>query len=234
MVNNMKNTQSLTNLNEGHRKRLRERFINEGIENFDNYQVLELLLTLSDKRRDVRPIAKELINIFGSLNGVMNATIKELTSIKGIGNIAAHNIKLVKAIAEYLPREKFVTLDILSSVNAVKDFCKIHYAALKNEELRCIFLNNQNILIKEQLLQKGTSTNAIFEYSTLLKKIFHFNATGIILIHNHPSGTTEFSQADINMTRDLSDFLKRINIRLLDHFLYAKNKIISMKALSLF
>ena len=206
----------------GHRKRLRERFRKNGTEGMHDYEVLELLLTYAIPRKDVKPIAKDLLKRFGSLSGVLDAGQKELEEVANIGPISSTLIRLVKETCGIYLAEKMRNKDVLSSPQAVLDFARVKLAGLPHEAFMIIFLNAKNKVLDYKVLQEGTVDRAVIYPRRMVEEALAHHAAGIILVHNHPSGDSEPSPEDKQLTRSLTEAARTIDLRVLDHIIVGK------------
>jgi len=206
----------------GHRQRLRERFRKDGVAGMHDYEVLELLLTYALPRKDVKPLAKELIRVFGSFAAVFDASLEELEKIKNVGPISATLLGLIKEICSMYLAEKMKNKDILSSPQAVLNFARVKLAGLPREAFLVIFLNNKNRVILCKIIQEGTIDQAIIYPRRLIEEALACHATGVILVHNHPSGEPEPSPEDKQLTRSLLEAARTIDLRILDHIIVGR------------
>jgi len=206
----------------GHRKRLRERFRKNGTEGMHDYEVLELLLTYAIPRKDVKPIAKDLLKRFGSLSGVLDAGQKELEEVANIGPISSTLIRLIKETCGIYLAEKMSNKDVLSSPQAVLDFARVKLAGLPHEAFMIIFLNAKNKVLDYKVLQEGTVDRAVIYPRRMVEEALALHAAGIILVHNHPSGDSEPSPEDKQLTRSLTEAARTIDLRVLDHIIVGK------------
>jgi len=206
----------------GHRQRLRERFRKDGVGGMHDYEVLELLLTYALPRKDVKPLAKELIRVFGSFAAVFDASLEELEKIKNVGPISATLLGLIKEICSMYLAEKMKNKDILSSPQAVLNFARVKLAGLPREAFLVIFLNNKNRVILCKIIQEGTIDRAIIYPRRLIEEALACHATGVILVHNHPSGEPEPSPEDKQLTRSLLEAARTIDLRILDHIIVGR------------
>lgn len=205
-----------------HRKRLRERFQRTGAEGMHDYELLELLLTFSIPRRDVKPVAKKLINTFGSLPGVLDADQAELEKLSGVGSMSASLIRLVKELYTTYLSERMKEADILSSPDAVINFSRVKLAGLPNEAFMVIYINVKNEVIDYALLQEGTLDNVAVYPRRIVETALSNHASGVILVHNHPSGNPLPSKEDKILTREIADAAYALDIRVLDHLIVGK------------
>lgn len=213
----------------GHRARLRARFLKNGAEALADYELLELLLFLGIPRRDVKPLAKELIQTFGSLASVLNADQMDLKQVPSLGENAIASIKIVQAAMHHVMRDEVLNKPVLNSWNRLLDYCQSTMAHEKKENLRVLFLNKKNILIADEIQQTGTVDHTPAYPREIIKRALELGATAIILVHNHPSGDSEPSQADISLTRQIIEAARPLNIVIHDHLIIAKGGSTSLK-----
>lgn len=206
-----------------HRKRLRERFQKTAAEGMHDYELLELLLTFSIPRRDVKPVAKKLISTFGSLPGVLDADQKELEKLSGVGSMSASLIRLVKELYTTYLAENMKKQDALSSPQAVINFSRVKLSGLSNEAFMVIYLNVKNEVIDYALLQEGTLDNVAVYPRRIVETALSHHASGVILVHNHPSGNPMPSKEDKLLTQDIVDAALALDIRVLDHLIVGRN-----------
>lgn len=212
---------------EGHKARLQERYANETLDNFEDYEILELVLSLTIIRKDTKILAKILIDTFGGLNSVMNASVPDLREVGGIGKKTATTIKLFKDVSVQLLKEKMNRVNVFKSVEAVQNYLILKYRGVKNEEFRVLYLNSKNILLKDSTISKGIATRTLIDYRLIAQEVCNISATGVIVVHNHPSGDCSPSDQDVATTNNLKSFLKYMNVRLLDHFIVGFDTIFS-------
>jgi DNA repair protein RadC len=205
-----------------HRKRLRERFAKSGAGGLQDYESIELLLTYAIPRRDVKPLAKNLIKRFGSLSGVLDASSHELASVEGIGPRSALLIPLIKELCSEYMAEKLKHRDLLSSPRAVVDFAKMKLAALPHEDFMVIFLNVKNEIITYETIHEGTVNRAVVYPRRIIESALAHHAVGLILLHNHPSGHPEPSAEDRAITQAIATACRPMDIRVLDHVVIGK------------
>lgn len=219
----------LKNLGEGHRERLRKRYIKSGLEGFNDYEVLELLLTYSIARKDVKPIAKELIEKFGTIDEIAKSDIKSLLEVDGIGEGSAVFLKLIGDIALTLYREKIEDKDILTikSKNSLLSYLRGEIGYSPREEFKILFLDTSNKLIASETLFSGTIDKSAIYPREIVERVIKNRAKSVIFAHNHPSGNISPSKKDIELTQYMYDSLKLLEIRLLDHIIVTKNSYFS-------
>ncbi|MBX2833507.1 MAG: DNA repair protein RadC [Micavibrio sp.] len=216
----------------GHRERLRQRFL-ANQDSLQDYELVELLLCMAIPRRDVKPLAKELIAKFGSLPQLMNAPVTELVKIKGVSENTAAAIKLVTATAHRMMKREVMNRPILNSWTRLMDYCTSSMAHETKEHFRILFLNKKNELIADEIQGSGTVDHTPAYPREIMKRALELGATALILMHNHPSGDPKPSQADIDMTRHIIRAGEPFNITVHDHVIISKNGYSSFKSLGL-
>jgi len=214
--------------NAGHRGRLRDRFLQSGLDGFLDYEIVELLLTLGTPRKDCKQTAKVAIKEFGGLQGVLDASLTDLQKIKGIGPLNAFGIKLFQTIAERYAKDKITDKDKFNSPKAVAEYLQKYIGREKKEHFIMLYLDTRNKLITNRV-SVGTLNANLVHPREVFKNAIQANAAQIIVAHNHPSDDPEPSPEDIALTRRLDDAAKIIDIELLDHIIIAKQGFTSLK-----
>lgn len=217
----------------GHRQRLRERFLKGGVDAVADYELLEMILFSAHPRGDVKPLAKALIRHFGSFAKVVHADLKEYEAVEGVGEAAISALKTVEASAQMLLREEAKKGPVISSWTALLDYCQLSMAQKKNEEFRILFLNNKNALIADEVQQTGTVNHTPVYPREVIKRTLELGASSIILCHNHPSGDTTPSTADIEITRKIIAAAKPLGVQVHDHLIIGKGEHYSFKSYGL-
>jgi len=217
----------------GHRDRLRDRFSNGGIAALADYELLELYLFRSIPRRDVKPIAKELIAKFGNFSEVIAAPVDRLTEVKGISEKVALDLKILKAAATKLGQESVLGRSVLSSWTALLDYCRSAMQFETKEQFRVLFLDRKNRLIADEVLGHGTVDRAPVYPREILGRAIELGATAIILVHNHPSGDPTPSQSDLDMTKNIVTAAKPLGVAVHDHLIIGRDNIASFRTLGL-
>ncbi len=217
----------------GHRERLRARFREAGADAVTDYELLELVLFRAVPRRDVKPFAKMLIARFGSFAEVISAPAARLAEVKGLGEAAITEIKVVQAAASRLARGEIKRRPVLSSWSTVLDYCRTAMAFADKEQFRILFLDKRNQLIADELQQVGTVDHTPVYPREVVKRALELSATAIILVHNHPSGDPTPSRADIQMTQAIVEVARPLGISLHDHIIVGKEGHASFKGLRL-
>jgi len=217
----------------GHRERLRGRFREAGAEAVSDYELLELVLFRAIPQRDIKPLAKELIAKFGSFAEVVAAPPARLAEVKGMGDAAVTELKIVHAAASRLARGQVKKRPVLSSWGSVLDYCRTAMAFADKEQFRLLFLDKRNQLIADELQQTGTVDHTPVYPREVVKRALELSATAIILVHNHPSGDPTPSRADIQMTQQIVEIAKPLGISVHDHIIVGKEGHASLKGLKL-
>ena len=218
----------------GHRARLRQRFLEAGSEAVSDYELLELILFRAIPQRDVKPLAKDLLAKFGSFAEVIAAPPARLAEVKGLGEAAITELKVVQAAANRLTRGAVGKRPVLSSWSSVLDYCRTAQAFAEKEEFRILFLDKRNALIADEVQGLGTVDHTPVYPREVVKRALELSATAIILVHNHPSGDPTPSRADIDMTKAIVDIAKPLGISVHDHIIVGKHGHASLKGLKLF
>lgn len=217
----------------GHRDRLRQRFLQAGSDALHDYEMLELVLFRAIPRRDVKPLAKELIARFGSFAEVIAAPIARLKEVEGLGEAAITDLKIVQAAANRLLRGEVKKRHVLSSWSSVLDYCRTAMAFESKEHFRILFLDKGNHLIADEQQQTGTVDHTPVYPREVVKRALELSATAVILVHNHPSGDPTPSRADIDMTKAIIEVARPLGIAVHDHLIVGKDGHASLKALKL-
>jgi len=217
----------------GHRERLRERFARGGADALPDYELLELLLFQAQPRRDTKPVAKRLLDRFGTFADVISAEPRLLREVSGVGDAAVQALKTVQAAAVRLARHEVMEKPVLSNWNKLLAYCRASMAFEKTERFRVLFLNRQNALIADEEQQKGTVDHTPVYPREVVKRALELGATAIIMVHNHPSGDPTPSKADIEMTREVRDAGQKLGIQLHDHLIMSRDGHASFKEMGL-
>ncbi len=217
----------------GHRARLRDRFLNGGGKSMADYELLELLLTYAIPRRDVKPIAKDIVRKFGSLAGAAKASVPQLVEVNGVKENTAVLLKVIQEAARRFSWAELSATDapIISNWDAMIDYCRTEMSHLDIEEFRIIFLDVKFRVIGEEVMQRGTINQVAIHPREVVKMAMEKKASALILVHNHPSGDVKPSRADVEITKQIKQALEAINISLLDHIIISKYDYASLKSL---
>ncbi|MBI5374003.1 MAG: DNA repair protein RadC [Candidatus Schekmanbacteria bacterium] len=214
---------------EGHRKRIREKYISGGCAGWHDYELLELLLTYAIPRRDIKPIAKSLVEKFGSLNGVLDAEASELKSIKGIGENCIALLSIIKDIQKIYLQKRLDDKALVTSPKSACDYLMAELKGEKNEKIVVLFLNKGNRPVHTETVQEGTVDRAPLYPRKVVEKALKHHSTAIIVAHNHPGGSLRPSEDDKNITRLLQEALSPLDIKLLDHIIISEKGYFSFR-----
>jgi DNA repair protein RadC len=207
----------------GHRKRLKDRFVRGGLDSFKDYEVVEFILTFALAQKDTKPLAKDLIQTFGSLRGIVEAPVEKLKEVKGLGEHSALLFKLIKAASERYLRDRFVkSQNVIASPGDLLTYCQSRMGWLKDEQFRMIYLNTRNQVIEEEVLQEGTVDQTVVYPRKVLESALRLKATALILVHNHPGGSPYPSPEDREMTRTLTQAVRNLQIKVHDHLIIGR------------
>lgn len=220
--------------NQGHRERIREKFLNNGIDGFAEYEILELLLTYCIPRKDTKPIAKELLNKFKSLDNIFKASFDKLSAIDGLGKNTIAFLKLMGDLPsiiykDELKNKKLINKETLKISN--KDILlkylrnKIGYEEI--EKFYVLYLSSSNEVIKFEENSVGTLDRSSVYPREIYKKVINLNAKSLILVHNHPSDNITPSKSDIELTNEIAKGLKNFGALLIEHIIITKNSYFS-------
>ncbi|MCR8548756.1 DNA repair protein RadC [Salipiger sp. P9] len=212
-----------------HRTRLRQRFLAGGAEALPDYEMLELVLFRALPRRDVKPLARALLDAFGDFNGVVSAPATRLTEVSGVGEAVVTELKIVEAAAHRLARSRVLQKQVVSSWDALLAYCQTAMAHRETEQFRILFLDRKNVLIADEAQARGTVDHVPVYPREVVKRALELNASALILVHNHPSGDPTPSQADIDMTLQIQHAAEALGLTLHDHLVIGKSREISFR-----
>jgi DNA repair protein RadC len=212
-----------------HRQRLRARFMEGGAQALPDYELLELVLFRAIPRQDVKPLARRLLDRFGDFNRALSAPPDRLTEVAGVGDAVVQELKIVEAAAHRLARAKVMNRPILSSWDALLDYCRTSMAHRETEQFRILFLDRKNVLIADEEQAKGTVDHVPVYPREVVKRALELNACALILVHNHPSGDPTPSEQDIAVTGSIRDAAEVMGIVLHDHLIIGKSRDVSFR-----
>ncbi|MCF6429646.1 MULTISPECIES: RadC family protein [unclassified Leisingera] len=213
-----------------HRARLRERFLQGGAAAMPDYELLELVLFRSIPRRDVKPLARLLLDSFGDFNRVVTASPERLAQIRGIGDAVITDLKVLEAAAHRMARARVMQRQVISSWDALLDYCHTTMAHRETEQFRILFLDRKNVLIADEEQARGTVDHVPVYPREVAKRALEINASALILVHNHPSGDPTPSDSDLSMTNQVQAALTALGITLHDHLIIGKSTELSFRA----
>lgn len=214
----------------GHRQRLKERMLNSSLENFADYELLEFLLFSAIPRKDVKPLAKKLLENFGGLQSLINADRNKLLSVEGTNDNTFISFSIVRELMNRILKQQVINQNIISSWDALINYLKSAMGGLKLEQFRALFLNKKNILIADEVMATGTIDQTPVYPREIIKRALLHEAGAIILVHNHPSGSSKPSKADIELTGRIVEAANSVNITVHDHVIIAGNEYFSFKS----
>jgi DNA repair protein RadC len=217
----------------GHRQRLRERLIAGGADNLPDYELMEVLLFAGNPRGDTKPLAKELIERFGGLAEALSADPDDLLQVPGLGVAGTAALKSVREAALRLMKAEIVERPVIGSWDRLIDYCRAHIAYGKVEEFHILFLNRKNELLKHERQQRGTIDHTPVYTREVVKRALELQASALILVHNHPSGDTTPSKADIAVTREIVGAAKPLGVTVHDHLIIGRGRHTSFRDMGL-
>lgn len=217
----------------GHRDRLRHRFLTAGPDSLADYELLELLLFGPIPRRDVKPLAKQLLEQFGGLGGVLTADPRQLERRGGLGPASVAALKAVSAAAVRMLRQEVLERPVLSNWAALLSYLEAAMKYEKAEQFRLLFLDRKNALIADEVQQVGTVDHAPVYPREVVRRALELHASALIMVHNHPSGDPAPSKADLEITRQVAKAAAAVNVTLHDHLIIGRTGHSSFKTLGL-
>jgi DNA repair protein RadC len=213
---------------DGHRLRLRERFLTAGPEALADHEMLEIVL-FALPRRDTKPLARALLARFGSFAGVIAAPIPDLLSVEGIGEAAVAALKSVQAAALRLMRAEVIDQPVLNNWDRLLAYLGAELSRERVEQFRVLFLDNRNRLLADEAQQRGTVNHTPVYPREVAKRALELHATALILVHNHPSGDPTPSRDDIAMTEQIRAAAAALSIVLHDHIIVGNGRWLSFR-----
>ncbi|RLJ52058.1 DNA repair protein RadC [Litoreibacter meonggei] len=214
----------------GHRQRVRDRFLISGGDATPESELLELVLFRAIPRREVRSLARRLLATFGDFNSVISASSNRLSAVQGVGSSVIQELKIVEAAAQTMARAKVMHRDVLSSWDALLEYCRTKMAYMEREQFRVLFLDRRNRLMADEALQTGTVDHVPVYPREVVKRALELNACALILVHNHPSGDATPSEDDIAMTRQIRKGADALGLTLHDHLIIGSSGSYSFRS----
>ncbi len=213
----------------GHRDRLRQRLLLAGTEALADYELLEFLLYSAKPQGDTKPTARALMNCFGSLAGVLGADADALRAVPGVKDATAAALLAVRAAARQMLLAEIKDKPVLANWQALLDYCTARFGFAGAEEFHLLFLDVKNAMIADEKQQEGTIDHTPVYPREVVKRALELGASAIIMVHNHPSGDTTPSKADVEMTRAVRDAAKAVGVALHDHVIIGRGRHTSFK-----
>ncbi len=220
------------NIHENHRSRMREKIKRAGLNSLATHELIEYLLYYSIPRQDTNPIAHRLLKRFGSIHGILNASIRELCTIDGIGERSAELLKICAEMAKKFLQDDFQSsIEKLDSLEKIGSFCINLFIGDKMENTFILLLNDRCELLSCEHIAKGSLNSTQIDNRMIAEHLIHYEATALILTHNHPNANNLPSNEDIQYTNFLKLWLQSMNITLIDHIIVSGNTYSSIKQL---
>ena len=213
--------------NKGHRQRLREKFLKNGLDGFLDYEIIELLLTLGTPRKDCKQSAKDALKKFGSLKAVLEAEPTELKEIKCIGDNNVFGLKIAQSVSRRYLADRIIDQDFIRSADEVIDYLKHNLRDKSREVFLVIYLNGRNQILKMEELFQGTLTTSAVYPREVVKRALVNDAAALVFVHNHPSGNPNPSKDDLTITKKLKEAAQAIDVSVHDHLIIAGNDVYS-------
>lgn len=208
-------------------ERPREKLIELGAESLSDAELLAIFLRVGVVGKSAVDLARDLLNQFGSLNGIFAATELELSQVHGIGSSKYVQLQAIFEMSQRALSEQLQTRDVLNSPQAVRDYLVLKLGSLTKEVFLVLFLDTQNRLLATEEMFSGSLTSTSVYPREVLKRVLHHNAAAVIFAHNHPTGIAQQSSADELLTNQLKLALDLVDVRVLDHFIVAGNTTLS-------
>lgn len=215
-------------IHDGHRQRLKDRFRREGLDHFDEHQVLELLLFYCIPRKDTNPIAHALIQRFGSLSQVMEAPVEELEKVPGMGAGAATFLSLITAVGRYYLVNRTSQTEILRTIEQCGEYLVPFFYGKRNETVYLLCLDAKCKVLCCREVGEGSVNSANVSIRKIVEAALNANATTVVLAHNHPSGLALPSAEDVQTTRQVAMALDAVEVTLADHIVVADDDYVSL------
>lgn len=215
-------------MHDGHRQRLKQRFLEEGLSSFPDHNILELLLFFTIPRRDTNEIAHKLIANFGSLSAVFDASVEELVKVDGIGENSATLINLLPEVYGKYSEDKLKNIITITSTDCAGKYFLSKFIGVKNERVYLLCLDNKGSVINCDMVSEGSLKMAEIAGRKVIEKALKNNASSVILSHNHPGGVPAPSSDDVKTTRSIINALNTIDVKLVDHIIVADTEYFSM------
>lgn len=215
---------------ERNRRKLTERFADVGRESLTDEELLELLLFRSLPHCDVKPVAERLLSGFGDIHRVLSAPTARLSEVRGVGDAVAQDLKLIEAATHRMAKARVFQSSIISSWDALIDYCRTSMSHLETEHVRVLYLDRRNSLIADEEQGRGTVDHVPVYPREVVKRALELNASALIVVHNHPSGDPTPSQSDIDMTQQIQSAAEALGLTVHDHLIIGKSDEFSFRS----
>ncbi len=216
---------AITDWPEGERPR--EKLMQQGASSLSDAELLAIFLRVGVTGKSAVDLARDLLNRFGSLNGIFSASIDEIKDVHGMGESKYTQLQAIFEMSRRALAEEMQHGDVLSSPEKVSAYLRLKLGNLKKEVFEVLFLDAQNRVVSQETMFEGTLTQTSVYPREVVKRALHHNAAALIFAHNHPSGVAEPSRADEMLTQELKKALALVDVRVLDHFIIAGNSVLS-------
>ena len=215
----------------GHRQRLRDRFVKNGLAGFADYEVVELLLTLAIPRADVKQPARALLARFGNLRGILDAPLAELQAVSGIGTVTPVALRVIREVASLYLQQKAESHDALTDPHVLARFWRLRIGALSNEVFQVGYLDSAYRLLRDgiETLEEGTIDRAAVYPRRVIEAALRRGAAALVFAHNHPNGDVQPTEQDKILTRALVLAATTVQIKILDHLIVSPDSIFSFR-----
>jgi len=213
----------------GHRKRVKQKFLQSLGKDLHDYELLEILLFSAFPRQDTKPLAKKLLAKFGNLSSIISADVEMLKTLEGMGEGAISNIKIISEIINRILKDRAKSKPLLDNWQAVQNYASAALASLNQEVFRVLFLNKNFQLIEDELIAIGENDFVQISVKSIVKKALLLHSSSMILMHNHPTSILKPSISDIKTTKEICLALKPLNIDVIDHLIVGSSGIFSFK-----
>lgn len=216
---------AITDWPEGERPR--EKLLDNGAAVLSDAELLAIFLRVGVKGKSAVDLSRDLLQTFGSLNGIFSADLNTISQVHGMGESKYCQLQAIFEMSRRALSEEMQTRDALNAPEKVRDYLTLSLSKLKHEVFMVLFLDTQNRVIAHEIMFEGSLTQTSVYPREVLKRVLHYNAASVMLAHNHPTGNATASQADKNITNELKAALAMIDVRLLDHFIVAGNQMVA-------
>ena len=215
-------------MHDGHRQRLRNRFLTEGLDNFNDINVLEMLLFYTVPRKDTNEIAHRLLDAFGSFSGVFDAKVEDLEKVEGVGSSSATFLSLLGSFSRYYQKSLTESINIVKTIDECASILRPLFSGRRDERVYLLCLDAKCKVICTKFLSEGSVNTTAISMRKIVETALSVNASSVVLAHNHPSGLALPSENDVYTTSNIAKTLKSVDITLVDHLIFGDEEYISM------